>query len=164
MLRLVAVIAVPALLGPCALAHDPGLSTTQLIVGASGIKVTVGYSPADLRPLLGSQAKNASDWNQADFAAMEPQLRQLAPQFWKIESKGAILRPDAQREELTAGNTVSFELHYPLSADGAVTIESGVMDRLPPGHRDFLSAADPLGAVLLERLVDAQSGSITVRH
>jgi len=145
-------------------AHDPGLSTTQLTVATNGLNVTIGYSPADLRPLLGAKAKNASDWNAADFSAMEPQLRLLAPQFWKIASKGALVPPDAVREELTASNTVSFELHYALPLSGLVTIESGVMDRLPPGHRDFLSAADENGGVVLERLVDAESGKIALRH
>jgi len=152
------------LLGIPLQAHDPGLSTTQLTVGTAGLTVTIGYSPADLRPLLGAKAKNASDWNAADFSAMEPQLRLLAPQFWKIASKGALLAPHAVREELTASNTVSFELHFSLPATGLVTIESGVMDRLPPGHRDFLSAANEKGAVLLERLVDADSGKIPVRN
>jgi hypothetical protein len=146
-----------------ALAHDPGLSTTQITFGSSGLDVEVGYAPADLRPLLGVNGKADPNWTQKYFETVEPQLLALAPQFWRIGSSGQSLKPDAVRAELTASNTVSFQLHYPTPAGGPLLIESGVMEKLPPGHRDFLSADDEHGGLLLERLVDAQSGKISLR-
>ena len=144
-------------------AHDPGLGTTQLTFGPGGLDLVAGYAPADLKPLLHLKPTENPNWTQADFAAVEARLLQLAPQLWKISSPGAALAPDAVRTELTAGNTISFELHYSIPPSGSLTIESGVMDRLPPGHRDFLSAADDRGGLVFERLIDAQSGRIPLR-
>lgn len=146
-----------------ALAHDPGLGTTQLTFGPGGFDLVAGYAPADLTALLHLKPTENLNWSQADFAAVEARLLELAPRLWKISSAGAALAPDAVRTELTAANTISFELHYPTPPTGPLTIESGVMDQLPPGHRDFLSAADDHGSLMLESLIDARSGPISLR-
>jgi hydrogenase/urease accessory protein HupE len=143
-------------------AHDPGLSTTQAVVRSDRIELSVGYSPADVRALLRSGGPAVPVWKPADFALAEPELAALAPRLWTVRAGPTAVTAAAASVRLESGNSVRFLLTYAWPGAGPLTLTSGVMDALPPGHRDYLIAADENGKTLVEVLVDARTGPVTV--
>lgn len=137
-------------------AHDPGLSTTQVEVRRESLVVTIGFAPNDVRMLLPPAARSApSSWTSSDFDAASLSLRELAPGLLEIRSDGGALPWTEASVSLASGNSVLFRLVCIRPAATRLALHSRVMDRLPPGHRDYVSVTDEKGSTLLEKLVGA---------
>lgn len=138
-------------------AHDPGLSTAQVVVGATEVTARIGFAPADLRALLPSvpPPPTSSSWTPADLAKARPSLISLAPRLLELSSAaGAIAwRPTAVALESPTSVIVSLEAPRPEGSDW--NLRSPVLGRLPPGHRAFLSVTDAMGQTLVERLLSS---------
>jgi hydrogenase/urease accessory protein HupE len=137
-------------------AHDPGLSTTQVVVQGRSVAAVVGFAPGDLRPLLPPDVRPASSsWTQADFDAAAGSLRALAPRLFEVRTEAGPVAWNAVSVALESGNSVLFHLSGPLPPGGRLTFSSLVMGRMPPGHRDYLAVTDGGGRTLLEKLLSA---------
>lgn len=135
-------------------AHDPGLSTTQIVVAHDQLAVTVGYAPSDVRMLLPVDARPAgSTWAAADFDAVKPRLLGLAPRLVEIRGRAGALPWTSISVTLATGNSVLFHLERGQPVDSRLSIHFPFMDRLPLGHRDYLSVVDKDGRMILEKLV-----------
>jgi hydrogenase/urease accessory protein HupE len=151
------------LAGP-AWAHDPGLSTTQLQLGPDGLVAAVGYAPRDVEGLLprSAPALPASAWDAADFAAAKPALEALGPQLLEVRDAAGVLPWSGDVVTLASGNSILFTLTAGRRPVGHTTIRSLVADRLPPGHRDYVSVTGPQGALLVEKLEGASDAPVAV--
>jgi hydrogenase/urease accessory protein HupE len=137
-------------------AHDPGLSTTQVEVRPGKLVVTIGFAPNDVRMLLPAAARaSPSSWTSSDFDAASLGLRELAPGLLEIRSESGVLPWTDASVTLASGNSVIFHLACARPAASRLALHSRVMDRLPPGHRDYVSVTDEAGNTLLEKLVGA---------
>jgi hydrogenase/urease accessory protein HupE len=135
-------------------AHDPGLSTTQVSFGRDQLLVSVGYAPNDVRLLLPVAArKSASSWEPSDFDAVKPYLLGLAPKLVEIRGPSGALPWRDVSVSLPTGNSVLFSLACTRPSDSRLTLHFPMMDRLPPGHRDYVSATDENGKTVIEKLV-----------
>jgi hydrogenase/urease accessory protein HupE len=138
-------------------AHDPGLSTTQVAVGAQVLTARIGFAPGDLRTLLAGEPSvpAASAWTPADLASARTSLEALAPRLVEIRSESGPVAWRRVSVSLESPSSVLFSLDAPRPGGSRWTFRSRVMDRLPPGHRDFLSVTDERGGTVLERLLSA---------
>jgi len=135
-------------------AHDPGLSTTQVEVGRETLVVTVGFAPNDVRALLPAAAQSPfSSWSASDFDAAAPYLRELATGLLEIHGESGTLPWTEASVSLASGNSVTFRLVCARPPASRLVLRFLVADRLPPGHRDYVSATDERGNTLLEKLV-----------
>ena len=144
-------------------AHDPGLSTTQVVVEAGRVAAVIGFAPGDLRPLLPADARPAaSSWSAADFNSLAPTLKALAPRLFEIRTEGGAVAWSTTSVTLESGNSVLFHLAGPRPAAPRLTFRSLVMERMPPGHRDYLAVTDGRGRTLLEKLLSAADPQATL--
>jgi hydrogenase/urease accessory protein HupE len=134
-------------------AHDPGLSTTQVDLKADGMVATVGYAPNDIRGLLpASSTARPSSWSPSDFAAAKPSLELLGRSLFEVRDAAGVVPWVSDSISLAAGNSILFRLEAARRPAGHAVFRSMVMDRLPPGHRDYLSVTDEGGKLLVEKL------------
>jgi hydrogenase/urease accessory protein HupE len=151
-------------LSPALWAHDPGLSTTQVELRSKSLVATVGFAPSDLRPLLRhSEQVPARIWTEADFKAMRPALSLLAVHLVQIQDETGVIPWTGSSVSLASANSVLFTLTTSRAPAGRLDLRSLVLDRLPPGHRDYVSIADAQGTLLLEKLVGADDGPVVVK-
>jgi len=144
-------------------AHDPGLGTTQVEVRRETLVVTVGFAPNDVRMLLPASARPpSSPWSPADFEAAAPELRELAARLLEIRGDAGVLPWTEASVSFASGNSVIFRLVCARPAASQLVLHSRVADRLPPGHRDYVSATDERGNTLLERLVGANDADLVI--
>jgi hydrogenase/urease accessory protein HupE len=145
-----------------AYAHDPGLSTTQATVRGDSVELKVGFAPADLQALLAPSTRIKGSWNAAAFESERSALTGLAPRFWEVGGGERPLEPRSVKIELVENSSVMFELDYPRPAGNHLLLRSLVLNRLPPGHRDFLTVVDEHGATVLETLASARESAFEI--
>ena len=119
-------------------AHDPGLSTAQVEVGATAIRVLVTFSAADL-------------------AALHPPVP-VTPEWIGglvgLRSGARALAAGQAGSKPTEDGELRFELEYRRpEAEGIWELRAMKMAALPPGHRQFVTVASPGGPVIAERLL-----------
>ncbi len=137
-------------------AHDPGLSTTQVEVRRDTLVATVGFAPNDVRMLLPAQERSyPSSWTTSDFDAAAPRLRELGAGLLEIRSPSGALPWTGVAVSLASGNSILFRLECARPSASRLVLHSPVADRLPPGHRDYVSVTDERGKTILEKLVGA---------
>ena len=161
--RVAWILALALLLAPAAWAHDPGLSTAQVNLKPDGLVAALGYAPRDIRALMpASVVTPSSAWSPADFAAARSALEVLAPDLIEVRDASGIIPWARDEVALASSNSVMFTLTAARRPQGATTIHSLVMDRLPPGHREYVSVTDEKGVLLAEKLVGANDGPLSV--
>jgi hydrogenase/urease accessory protein HupE len=144
-------------------AHDPGLGTAQLELRNEGLVATLGYAPGDLRPLLPpSDKKSAANLSESDFKEMSPVLHRLAAHLIEIKDSAGIIPWTGDSVSLASANSIMFRLTTSRRPKGLLELRSLVLDRLPPGHRDYVSITDEKGTLLFEKLIGAHDGPVSV--
>ena len=134
-------------------AHDPGLSTTQVELRTDGLVATVGFAPNDIRGLLPPGAPvRPANWSPSDFAEAKPSLELLGAALFEVRDSSGDLPWVHESVSLAAGNSVLFRLEASRRPVGHTVFRSLVMDRLPPGHRNYLSVTDEKATLLAEKL------------
>jgi hydrogenase/urease accessory protein HupE len=137
-------------------AHDPGLSSAQVTVGNQQIDVLLGFAQGDAESILAA-GTNSADTDQSKGAI---QLESVATNgfslYWgeqpAIPSQTTARRKDAQNIEIS--------LRFPRPNSGPVRLVSTLFERLPLGHREFLSVQTTSGAVLGEVMLSARENSL----
>jgi hydrogenase/urease accessory protein HupE len=144
-------------------AHDPGLSTAQVQLKPDGIVAVVGFAPNDIRVLLPQGlSTSASNWSQADFAAAKPSLELLGETLFQVRDSAGVLPWAHESVSLAAGNSILFRFEASRRPSGHTVFRSLVMNRLPPGHRDYVSVANERGDLLVEKLVGVNDPAVAL--
>jgi len=161
--RLTRILAFALVLGTQAHAHDPGISTAQLSLEPGGLVASVGFAPRDLRGLVpGSAPSGSAAWGPEDFAREKPGLEALGPNLIEVRDAQGVVPWASDQVTLASGNSVIFTLTAARRPRGATTVRCLVIERLPPGHREYVSLTDEKGVILVERLLSAAGEPVSV--
>jgi hypothetical protein len=140
---------------PQAWAHDPGVSTTEIALDRAEVHLRVGFAAADLQPLLSREARFTGAWTDGRMAAARADLLKAASSLWTIGGDaGPVAMIDATLA-LTPGKELKFALTYPRPPGAQLHLRFEAFDRLPPGHRDFLTWNGPDGRSRFDALLSA---------
>lgn len=130
-----------------AFAHDPGLSSATVTVAKDGLHAVVIFNPRDLSILT------------PDGANAYPAL---APQILQVQQEGKVLAARLQGVTTDANQNVIFKIDYAKSGAGLLQFASGVVERLPFGHRQFLTIQDTSGQTIGSHLLSARDNGFSV--
>ena len=141
-------------------AHDPGLSSAQVTVGNQQIDVLLGFAQRDVESILAAGPDSADTDTSKGFAGNE--LESVATNkfslFWgkqrAIPSQSTARRKDTQNIEIS--------LRFQRPNSGQVRLVSSLFERLPLGHREFLSVQTTSGAILGEAMLSAKENSLQI--
>jgi len=129
-------------------AHDPGLSTTQVELRQDGLVATIGFAPNDLHGLLSpAAAPQSSNWSESDFAHARAGLEKLGPGLLEVRDSVGVLPWARDSVSLATGQSILFKLEAARRPVGRTVLRSMVLDRMPPGHRNYVSVADEKGTL-----------------
>jgi HupE / UreJ protein len=143
-------------------AHDPGLSSAMITVGNEQIEVLLGFAEKDVESMIATDPNAAGSDAAKGFAAIQGELESVAAKgfsfYWgrerMIPHRAAARRKDAQNIEIS--------LLFQRPRSGEVRFVSTLFDRLPLGHRQFLSAQTTSGVDLGQALLSAKENLLKV--
>jgi hydrogenase/urease accessory protein HupE len=141
-------------------AHDPGLSSARVTVGNQQIDVLLGFAQRDVQSILAAGTNSADIDTSKGFAAIHSELESVATNelslYWgkqrAIPNQTTVQRKDAQNIEIS--------LRFQRPNSGQVRLMSTLFERLPLGHREFLSIQTTSGTILGEIMLSAQENSL----
>jgi hydrogenase/urease accessory protein HupE len=141
-------------------AHDPGLSSAQVTVGSQKIDVLLGFAQRDVESVLAAGTDSADTYTTKGFAAihLESVVTNEFSLYWgkqrAIPSQSTARRKDAQNIEIS--------LRFQRPNSGQLRLVSSLFERLPLGHREFLSVQTASGAILGEAMLSAEENSLQI--
>ncbi len=130
-----------------ALAHDPGLSSVAITVGDRDIRAVALFHSRDLQQLIKNDA--------ASYPS-------LVNQILHLRHGGESLPSKLESVEKDVNDNVRFQLSYIRPPVGAITVSSGIIGRLPFGHREFVTIRTASGESLGDRLLSVRENEFTV--
>jgi hydrogenase/urease accessory protein HupE len=87
---------------------------------------------------------------------------EIAPDILHVREGGKSVRALLSRIDKEQNDNIAFHLSFDRTGVGAITISSGIIERLPFGHRQYLAATDASGARLGDCLFSARDNQFTV--
>jgi hydrogenase/urease accessory protein HupE len=143
-------------------AHDPGLSSARVTVGNQEIDVLLGFAQRDVQSILAAGTNAADIDTSKGFAAIHSELESVARNefslYWgkqrAIPNQTTAQRKDAQNIEIS--------LRFQRPNSGQVRLMSTLFERLPLGHREFLSLQTTSGAILEEVMLSAKENWLQI--
>ena len=145
-----------------AAAHDPGLSTATVTVNREQIDVLLGFARQDVAALLPDNA-NAVDLATPDgFQAVRPGLEDIAASELKLYLGDERLLPIQATTQLKDSKNIEILISFRRTNVPQLRMESTFLERLPLGHREFLSVQTAAGASLGEVMLSAKKSAFQV--
>ncbi|MEP6602390.1 MAG: HupE/UreJ family protein [Spartobacteria bacterium] len=122
-------------------AHDPGLSSANVTVADREITAVAVFNARDL---AGSDYTN------------------IAPDILRIGTAERPFAATVRKIDKDQNENVTFRFSFVREASGPLSISSGIIARLPFGHREFVSVHTDRGTSLGDRLLSARENQLSV--
>jgi hydrogenase/urease accessory protein HupE len=143
-------------------AHDPGLSTATVTIGERQVDVLLGFAQKDAESLLISSGNQADFQSTEGFATIRHRLESLAPREVNLfldEVTAVFEQATAKRKD---SQNVEILLRFERTNAARLRIVSMLFERLPFGHREFVSVQTTGGANLGEAMLSAKANSLQI--
>ena len=143
-------------------AHDPGLSSANVTVGDQQIGVLLGFAQKDVESMLAASAYPADTQTSEGFAAIQRELESLAANEFSLywgEQRAIPNQTSARRKD---SQNIEISLRFQRSNSAQVRLVSTLIERLPLGHREFLSVKTTSGSSLGEAMLSAEENSLQI--
>jgi hydrogenase/urease accessory protein HupE len=128
-------------------AHDPGLSSASVTVAEHEISAVAVFNARDLATLTEGAGANYSS---------------LASDILRVRIAGNPLSATVGKIDKDQNENITFRLSFTPIGMGSLEIASGIIDRLPFGHREFVGVRTEAGVNLGDRLLSARDNRFAV--
>ena len=146
-----------------AYAHDPGLSTATLRLQTDKLDAVLVFSIVDVKEIVELDKDQDGKLSKAELEAGIAELQSMASQALDVKLDGQTVLPSQTRCRFDASDNASVYLSFPAASFSHLVVRSKWLAMLQPGHRQFLSFQTVDGQVLAERILSANSDSVTVQ-
>jgi hydrogenase/urease accessory protein HupE len=143
-------------------AHDPGLSTATVTIGDRQIDVLLGFAQKDTESLLISSGNQPDIRSAEGFAAIRHQLESLAAREVNLyfdEVKAVSEQANAKRKD---SQNVEILLRFARTNATRLRLVSSLFERLPFGHREFVSFQTTGGGNIGEAMLSGKENSFQI--
>ncbi len=149
----------------CALnarAHDPGLSSATVTVGDRRIEVLLGFAEKDVESLLNATGNQPDIRSTEGFETNRPQLESLVPREVSLFLDEVTARPNQATAKRKDSQNIEILLRFERTNAARLRLVSKLFERLPFGHREFVSARTTGGASLGEVMLSGRDTSFQI--
>jgi hydrogenase/urease accessory protein HupE len=144
-------------------AHDPGLSTAIVRLTQNQIEVTVGFSIVDTAEIVEIDKDRDANISKEELADAVSELEKRGTNALDVKIDGQAIAPATVKCSFDPRDNASVTITYITRRFSKLELRSRWLALLQPGHRQFLSIQDSYGNVLSERLLSANSDSVTIQ-
>jgi hydrogenase/urease accessory protein HupE len=143
-------------------AHDPGLSTATVTVGDRQIDVLLGFADRDVESLL-TTSGNGPDLRETErFEGIRRQLESLAAREVSLSLDELRAIPDQPIAKRKDGRNIDILLRFERTNATRARLASKLFERLPSGHREFVTVRTTSGTSLGEAMLSAKENSVQI--
>jgi hydrogenase/urease accessory protein HupE len=143
-------------------AHDPGLSTATIRLETNKLEAILIFSIVDTKEIVDLDKDGNGELSKEELEQGLAELQTLAPTALDVTFDNQLVKAaDTRCHFDDSGNTTVY-LRFPSQTFTKLIIRSKWLAMLQPGHKQFLSVQNPDGQVLAERLLSANSDSVTI--
>lgn len=142
-------------------AHDPGLSSAALKIETDRLTAWLTLAPVDIGVLVPMDADHDGRVTAAEFDAVSDTLQRVAREAIEVRFDDQRVEARDARVRLE-GDNIHIELTFPRPTAQSLSLRSGLVAKLPRGHRQYLTLQAEDGSTLEERLLDARQHTIHV--
>jgi len=153
------ILALMILATASAFAHDPGLSSARLKLDGKKIAARLTFARDDIAIIAPMDADRDGRITQSEFDAARPRLESLAKESFALSVDGNQISPSSVAASLDESAAIHFDLEFPLAQGSRLVLRSLLIEKLPRGHRQFLSLLDAGENTLSQRMLDAVNNS-----
>jgi HupE / UreJ protein len=143
-------------------AHDPGLSSAVVTVGDEQIEVLLGFAQKDAESMIASGPNAAENDALESFAAIRTELESIAANGFSLYLGRQRVIPNQATARRKDAQNIEISLQFQRPKSGEVRFVSTLFDRLPLGHRQFLSVQTTSGIDLGQALLSAKESLLEI--
>lgn len=144
------------------LAHDPGLSKASLQVEADELQLRATFAERDIESVVRLDLDGDGSVSAQEFAALEEDLRSIAAGAMELRSDDILIAAKEATVRLATSGSIDIELHFEPPVGSALRSTFPIINRLPRGHRQYLSVLDAGGQLLGQYVLDAKSSPLNL--
>ena len=145
-----------------AAAHDPGLSSANVTVGNKQIDVLLGFAQKDVESMLAPGTNPTNPETSKGFAAIRSELETVAKNGFNIYWGEQRVTPELTTARLKDARNIEIALRFQRPNAGQIRLFATFIERLPLGHREFLSVQSADGANLGEAMLSAGDNALQI--
>jgi hydrogenase/urease accessory protein HupE len=156
--RLIAVI---FLLGfaQLSIAHDPGLSSVDVIVKEQGVNVNITFSLQDIEAFVPMDSDQDAEVTTAEQEAAKPKIALWVQQGIQLLVEGQVI-------QAVAAGVVSFDnqnnAHIAMQYGQIPTeLRADFLSKLPKDHKQYVTVKDEIGKNLSEKMLSREDSVMT---
>lgn len=144
-------------------AHDPGLSTAMVRLTQNNIEVTLGFSIIDTAEIVVIDKDRDAHISKQELADATLELQKKGTNALEVKLDGRPITPASVKCTFDPSDNASVAITFDTPQFSKLEIRSKWLALLQPAHRQFLSIQGPSGNVLAERLLSANSDTVTIQ-
>ena len=154
---------VALLLAFAAHAHDPGLSTATVRLAPERLEAVLVFSMRDIATLIELDKDRNGIISPEELAQRDAKLHSIAGHALEVTLDGKPVASADARCRFDENDNASVYLNITVGSFSNLVVRSAWLNSLPPGHRQYFSLENPAGGVLAQRMLSANSDTITVQ-
>jgi hydrogenase/urease accessory protein HupE len=144
-------------------AHDPGLSTATVRLTQNQIEITLGFSIIDTAEIVEIDKDRDAKISKQELADAVSELEKKGTNALEVKLDDQPIVPATVKCTFDPSDNASVTITYAAPQYSKLELRSKWLALLQPGHRQFLSIQGSNGNVLAERLLSANSDSVTIQ-
>src|SRR4051812_43505863 len=144
-------------------AHDPGLSTATLRMDTNKLEAVLVFSIADTKEIVDLDKNQDGKISKEEQEQGAAELQLMAPQSLDVKFDGQLSKATEYRCHFDQIDNATVYLSYPVSSFSNLVVRSKWLALFQPGHKQFFTLQTLDGQTLAERLLSANSDSVTVQ-
>jgi hydrogenase/urease accessory protein HupE len=144
------------------LAHDPGLSTATLRLEPGKLDAVLVFSVRDLAEMVELDKNRDGQISASELKEGAAELQKRASQALEVTFDGQPAACTEARCHMDSSDNATIFLSFPAPQFSKVIVRSKWIALCPIGHRQFLSLQNPKDEILAERMLSANSDSISI--
>jgi len=140
-------------------AHDPGLSTLSVSLEDQYIEVSFGFARQDAESLLPGIASKDRTGTPEGFKRIQPALQSLAADEFSLYLENERVTALQTTARLKDSNNVEIQSRFRRNGAKQLRLLLTFLERLPFGHREFLSVQTTKGETLAQAMLSAKKNT-----
>lgn len=146
---------------PFCLAHDPGLSSTDVMIKTDKIVTRITFSLQDIEAFVPMDSDLDAEVTSDEQNAAKAKIAQWVAQGIQLSLDGTVVQPLAEGiVNFDDKNNAQIDLQYPKTLKDTLQLQVNFLAKLPKGHEEFATIQNDTGKHLNEKLLTQQDTTI----